>query len=1425
MEQPSIHTRRATGTNFVGILPWRGSVLLRSKLRATVACIVLALIVSATIGGTVVRAQWKPWKISTPRDSIYVPASQRTPWVHLAYTPECISTKFYFSGTFGAFPWQDSAGFDARWTYSDAAWAAPFPLKNPPSWNFLNYQVYLEISNRNGFFSDTDSVRVLETAYQPSHQYTAVYPGAGDYFYFRIYDQLNTAPNGSDYKQATGGITIHSAQFTAGISIQSESLPFPITNVGTSSVLLDSIASYGLDPLEIDTVWIKGPQASNFSITSQRGTHFSLDSAAANQFAVTYTPSVPEVMSTAWLFLRSPNADCGHRLDSIALTGYSAAPNGTIGPDTLDFGTQRAGSFTPLDANVYNSGNADYLVTNISITPSNTIFTTPANSYPIRIPHGPYQLQFNFRPASTQSYQATAYITDGENNVRKIVLIGNGATPHVVASDTELNFGTVFTNNTTVLFDTITNIGNWNAHVSSANLGCTNPNWFSFDPPDTSFDLDAGQSRIYTVTFKPATTINTSLSACLKFFLDDGSQPEVIHLDGVEKQRDIKYAANVVDFGRVKVGNSKYDTVGALNLSSRAINLSYTFNPISNVFQLSGKDSTTLNVGNDILPLLFKPNVHGPASAWMHLLTSNSQIDSIFMFGFGAEPKPVFSPDTINFGTCFDASQNYGKTLITDTGDYPLYICSANVVGADSTEFTIIRPPALPFTVPDSGMGSLLIELNFTTTARAGGTVHHATLQIHYCDGTIDSVPLRATEATESVQACWNEIDFGRVHIGSTKDTGVCYTNPESISLPIDTIRVSPAGIPFSSKDNTANVAPFGHYSDSLTFAPTFRSHFKGWLYGGGGGMTDDSILITGIGAQSVPLLSTHQLNFGKQPRLVTSNAQLLTLKDTGDWELVTQIEKINDTNSEFSVMLQSGASVNPTAEDTVDTSATSTYTVTFTPRVPQLPDHEAKLVFHYQDRMMNDTVILIGKDRSGFLAFNRDTVDFGIVRVGAPPATSIIQIINTSDTALTATQIAEPNAPFSANPNTTPITVDSDNSKAIQLSFTPTAIGPVQSVIAGIGSPFNSSVRDTVVLIGTGAKPVPTLSVDTLFFDTVALGRVVTRNFTLSNTGNWPLIVSSAVSTVNPAGIQDFTATVPTDTTIDTSGMVTYAVTFTSTAPIQATPRIGYIIWTLDDGSEDTLVLVANDVQPLKVKIGFPKSYWGRPGDKIAAELDLQSTIPDTMLINHLSGTITYDPTMVDFKNIGPGNIDSTSKWNFKWNVVPGTIGYDISSADSVLTKTGTLLNIMFQMHQNLQEGTSSQLFGFDTIVGTQEAIATPTPASTTIFLDSICGTIHLLDGGQPIASYIEQNIPNPVGSGGTSTTVPFNVGDDNTIVSIRLLDPTGREVLRPVDHLPFACGRYQITIDATSLPAGIYFYEFQANGQTPQMLKMAVE
>ena len=1396
----------------------------------------LGVLLLATIPATGIQAQSK-WRVATPRDTISVPANKSS-WTRSRLSaPSCTQTEFFISGTFGIFPNQDSAGFDARYMYEDPSWNGPLPLANPPSWNGTTEQVYLEVTN-NLLYSDADSIHVQETGYQSSHRYTALYRGVGDYFRFRIFDRNNQDTTGTDYALATCGLTIMTAQYTAGVSVQNYSLTFPLTTVGTSSLLLDSIASYGLDPLRIDSVWISGPQQSDFSVYSSP-TPFTLPNESAHVFTLYYTPSGPDPLDNATLNIRCVNTgttpSCDTEIVHIALSASGAKPNGTILQDTLDFGTERVNIQSSAKyLQGYNSGNADFVID--SIVPKNLgAFSCMVKWPDTAYKELPFRIPFTFDPPTPAPYRTTAILYSHDGKRIPITLLGNGAQPVFTVSPDSLKFDTVLTDYSKTLYDTVRNTGGWPAVITGVSVIGPQKQFFSFQPAADAngFVLNPGESRVYAVTFHPKWGNDELEEAFLEFDFDNHSTPAMVTLVGVERQPRIRYDTNVINFGRVEVGKELDTTDGVHNSSGTSMGFIDSIAPPFYVKQLLH----VFNPGYQPLHLAFRPTQRGAASKWLTITVPDDeyQTDSILLLGYGAVPKPVFIPPSIDFGVDFDSTKYFGATTLTDTGDFPLSICDVSIIGPDASEFTL-GPLAhsLPDTVLDSGKSSLTFPVTFLTTARAARK-HHATLVVTYCDGSSDSIPLIGSEANEFVQFATSSatgINFGKVRVGTKADTVVAFrSSANNVYLSTGPVWIVPAGLPFLLAQNSLQVPPGAEAKDTVAFTPPQRGIFTGHVYAGGGnnaGMTEDSVPITGIGVQSAAALSTHRIDFGTVPLFGASGARALFLKDSGDYPLGVRLEKIGDQWNEFLVVTQFGDTINPVVLDTVRSGDSIFYSVMFAPRHPELPDHESNLVFNYDDGT-TDTVLLIGRDSAGSLAFDRDTIDFGKVRIGTGPASQSLELVNTSDASRTATNVKEPIAPspFAASP-AAPITVPGASKAPLRVAFTPQSIGNFIDSIRGIGAPFSDSLWNSVILLGTGAAPIPALSVDTLDFDTVALGRSVTRSFTLSNLGNWPLVLSRTPVSGPNAG--DFTPqAIPTAVTLDDSTQTNYSVTFTASTPLQITPRVGYLIWTMDNGDTVKLVLRAVDQPPYTVHIGFPHAYWGRPGDKLSIELNLQSDIQDTLGINYIRGTVIFDPTIVDGPDkvpdggVQPGNLVQTPDWTPNIVYHYGSFDYSLSSPTQVLTKAGTLLTFKLALHADLKDGSSSPLIGYDTLPNTSEAIATT--AHSSVFLDSTCGTIHILSGGAPIANYIQQNSPNPFGANSPSTVLPFAIGADNTLVTVRILDATGREVMRPVDNQPLARGRYEATVNAQTLSSGIYFYEFRAGNDPPVIGKMAVE
>ncbi len=1388
--------------------------LLRGVVRATTAALIALISLSADG-----NAQWR---IATPRDTLFVPANSQNMTQSKLFPSSAVAMNLYITGTFGAFPGQFSSGFDGRYTFNVPNWNAPFPLPNPPSFNGTSYQILLS-ANTDGF--SENPIQVFEPSYQTTHSYTARYQGHGTFFKFRIKDRLNERPDGYYYSQASGGIGIRLAQFTAGVSIKSTDLNFGAINVGSSAQVLDSIASYGIDPLSVDSVWIDGPGALDYSFISQRGTRFTLANEASNYLRVTFAPSAP-ASSQATLHIRSSNADAPDQNRTIALHGVGAAPNVHFNTNLLDFGRVRVTYSSTQYVNIFNAGNAPLQIIAVQQDGGapNGVFT-PNCLQNFQIQPGSLSIPVIFMPQAQLSYHAWLYFVASDGHKDSVLLTGEGAQPQFTVDVPVLNFGTVRTFDQVVRTDTVRNIGNWTANITHAVLSGPGRSAYTVVPLDSAFLLNAGESRGYAITFQPKNGTDANLTAQLDFYFDNAAASQHIILNGNEQRPRLAYDTNLVDFGRVKIMNTSTRTVHVSNSSGTAEmfvpSAVVASDPGFPVFQVAYPTPNQFANGKDSLKLIFQPNIHGPLGAWMHL-DATMQRDSIYLFGFGAQALPVFEPRVLDFNIVPSGTTNYISTRVSDTGDYPLNICDLHIGGPDSAYFSIANPPTLPLTIPDSGLGAKQFGVYFGTSDHTG-RMYFAKLEIRYCDGTSDTIPLHAQEAAQYVQYStptiggMKTVDFGKVHVGATGYQAVTFYNGANIALNVGRMWVTPQSSPFGIVDSTTNVPSNGFKKVQASFTPPARGKFSAWHHAKDGDIKEDSVVLSGVGVAAVPSLSAKIVDLGTTVMGSTSPAKLLTLTNAGDWPLGATLTKIGDRYHEFTVILPQLGKVDSVAQDSAHIGEARGYSITFTPQIPKLPDHEADLLFSFDDGT-TQMVHLVAKDETDFLVIDSSSIDFGKVRIGKPAATRWVHLINTSPHPLVVNALQLPMAPFSASPGSM-ISVRNGDTASVLVSFAPTAIGPSTSSLMGQGATF--LYGDTVLLSGIGAAPVPELSVDTIDFGTLPAGHPATGGVKLSNSGNWPLYFHSSIAGPNAA---DFSPIIPTDSALAENSAANYGVGFVATTPLQGTPRVATVTFVdTEDNSTFKLVLIARDRPPLQENITIG-NYAGRPTDKIYAFVKLTSSIPDSIGVQHLKGTVTYDPANVDLLSpILPGALTPASRWTTQiLNQTPGSFDYDISSTSDTLRGPGTLLRMTFQIHGNATVGAQVPLSHTPAFPATKDVVAQS--AGGSILIEGVCGSIPL-SSGDPTASFISQNTPNPFGAVADHTVLPFDIGTDGTEVTIRIMNAAGLEVLRPLDHITFPRGRYTLPLQASGLGSGAYFYEFQADGMKPQVKRMIVE
>ena len=101
----------------------------------------------------------------------------------------------------------------------------------------------------------------------------------------------------------------------------------------------------------------------------------------------------------------------------------------------------------------------------------------------------------------------------------------------------------------------------------------------------------------------------------------------------------------------------------------------------------------------------------------------------------------------------------------------------------------------------------------------------------------------------------------------------------------------------------------------------------------------------------------------------------------------------------------------------------------------------------------------------------------------------------------------------------------------------------------------------------------------------------------------------------------------------------------------------------------------------------------------------------------------------------------------------------------------------------------------------------------------ETYSNTIELAPDPSEMGFTLGQSYPNP--SQGV-TEISFTL-PENSQVSIRIIDVTGKVVNTDVTNQPFAQGAQSVKLDLSGLPSGSYLYEMVANGADGQSVTLS--
>ncbi len=252
-----------------------------------------------------------------------------------------------------------------------------------------------------------------------------------------------------------------------------------------------------------------------------------------------------------------------------------------------------------------------------------------------------------------------------------------------------------------------------------------------------------------------------------------------------------------------------------------------------------------------------------------------------------------------------------------------------------------------------------------------------------------------------------------------------------------------------------------------------------------------------------------------------------------------------------------------------------------------------------------------------------------------------------------------------------------------------------------------------------------------------------------------------------------------------------------------------------------DTAILTGNSTEivvPATVEMSGTKGKTGELSKEIYAAVRVEAPITPAVVTSYRV-TFTYDPKLLfadtnslSFR-IGGANPSAVATFNAAASS-RGKLVVDVVSSTPV-NLPGELIRATFRALFDVELKRSVSA---DVAFPDDQKCARVTAATGTIELEPLCGlNLRLIE--LSAAKYaLGQNSPNP---GGSSTKIDYSLGLDGP-TTLTLYNSEG-QIIQTLISEHQQPGKYELTIDATNLPSGSYFYKL-VSGDWTQTKRMDI-
>ena len=419
----------------------------------------------------------------------------------------------------------------------------------------------------------------------------------------------------------------------------------------------------------------------------------------------------------------------------------------------------------------------------------------------------------NIVPSIAIDVSGTKWIGTSSGGLALYTGDGGSPFPLISLSSSSLNFGALTLGESTQQTVDVTNSGSADLVINSTDISGPNSSDFSIISGSGFGTLTPSNSRTMTFQFSPQS--EGSKIAYLIITSNAVSSPDTVILNGIGVSAEMLVSPLSINFGNVKVGNNKTDSVsikniGTAELSVGSISLSGTnpgnFMVDTGSFTLAPGDSQFLNVS-------FAPDTVGSFSASLNIFCNGGN-ESVSLMGTGISPGIQLSVSSINFGNCLVNDTAVDSLFITNTGNAELNVGPVTISGSNPSNFVYVTTA---YALAPGNSQS--IGVSFTPNARGNFT---AVLNIGSTAGN-RSASLSGTGIAPLVSLSTFSINFAGVQLGESKTVGIILSNTGDAPLTIINTELSGTNandFTLESGEGTRELVPLDSFEISLRFSP-----------------------------------------------------------------------------------------------------------------------------------------------------------------------------------------------------------------------------------------------------------------------------------------------------------------------------------------------------------------------------------------------------------------------------------------------------------------------------------------------------------------------------------------------------------------------------------------------------------------------------